>query len=174
MVRDDKSKFLLYIEPHPDEKLSEPVDDVVTNVMELAFSKSRAGVANYSQRGEEERFRTGSGYKGVHGNGDGKRSTNNDYLLENGMITNSLCVYYLQWYRNSICENDWLKLQQLAKYYGTDIELPNSFPKSKPIQIDERTSLEKIQDIMVEELTNNINQDILKNITSFNQFKNKK
>lgn len=117
MHRDDKSKFLLYIEPKIEDKLKSPIEDDLTRLMETALSRAKEGTANYSDTVGEPKFRSGSGYKGTHSTACGQRSDSVDFLLENGMITNSLAPYYLRWYRYSIPENDMNKLKQLAKFY---------------------------------------------------------
>ncbi len=121
MHRDDKSKFLLYIEPNVEDKLTNPIEDKLTKLVEMALSKSERGTANYSDKDNEPKFRKGSGYKGTHSSPCGERSSNNDYLLENGMITNSLAPFYLKWYRYSIPENDMLKLKELSKFYNYEL-----------------------------------------------------
>lgn len=121
MVRDDQSKFLLYMEPFLNERTSVAIDDSWTELMDFVLSESEKGVANYSKPKEKESFTCGA-YKGFHGTDCGQRSTNNDYLLKNGMITNSLCVFYLRYYRNSITESDWVKLKELRKFYNSNQE----------------------------------------------------
>ncbi len=133
MNRDDKSKYLLYIEPSKSDKLSEPIEDELTSLMELALSKSQSGSARYSNLYDMgdgvdmthnnvtrriPSFVGRSGYKGSHHTECGERSSNHDYLLENGMITNSLATFYLKWYRYSIPENDMIKLKELYKFYN--------------------------------------------------------
>ena len=115
MIRDDNSKFLLYMEPNT--KLEEPIDDEWTVLMFKAFEESEPGAANYSSVEEDAIFRSGSAFKGVHRCSCGEIGGNQDYLLKNGMITNSLCVHYLRWHRNEMSENDWLKLKMLKQYY---------------------------------------------------------
>jgi len=118
MYRDDKSKYLLFIEPPKKEKLHEPIDDELTGLMEKALEKALGGTSNYSNLEDLGTFREGKGgYKGFHRTECGENSTSRDFLLENGMITNNLAPFYLKWYRNSIPENDLLKLMELKKYY---------------------------------------------------------
>lgn len=132
MHREDNSKYLLYIEPKAIEKLKNPIDDELTELMEMAISKAEEGTANYSSLddmgdgydwvygGVTKRIpshRTGSAYKGVHRTGCGEISSNVDYLLENGMITNSLAPFYVRWYRYSIPESEMNKLKELQKFY---------------------------------------------------------
>ena len=116
MERNDKSRFLLYV--HPKKGKNQPINDEWTKLMLKAFNEAEDGVANYSSVGEKETFRKGAGFKGWHDcTGCGERSSNKDYLLKNGMITNSLCVHYLCYHRNDIEQNDWDKLEELKKFY---------------------------------------------------------
>lgn len=117
MHRDDKSKYLLYIEPSKEDKLKEPINDELTDLIEMAMSKAQEGVARYSDEDDNGTFRKGAGFKGRHITDCGERSSNKDYLLENGMITNSLAPFYVKWYRYSIPENDMNKLEKLRQFY---------------------------------------------------------
>lgn len=133
MNRDDKSKYLLYIEPKKEEKLKEPINDELTELMEMALSKAKKGASHYSDINDDgveykltwnnksimvPSFHANTAYKGFHGTECGEVSTNYDYQLENGMITNSLATFYLSWYRNSIPDNDILKIKELSKFYA--------------------------------------------------------
>ncbi len=136
MHRNDKSKYVLYIEPKREEKLTESLNDKLTQLVELALSKAKVGTGHYSSlddmgdgfdwatnRGIKRipSFDESSMYKGVHRTECGEHSTNCDYLLENGMITNSLATFYVQWYRNSIHENDMNKLKELGQFYNIEL-----------------------------------------------------
>jgi len=166
MHRNDTSKFLLYIEPKKKEKLRDPINDELTKLMELAFSKAKCGLANYSKINETEVFRN-DGWRGCHTTDCGyKDHDNNDYLLENGMITNSMCVFYVKRYRCSIHKNDWKKLVELGKFYDIDIQLPDKFPNSPP-STKEKTYDEHIDgmtNMMVDELSKNVQSYILKKL----------
>ena len=137
MHREDNSKYLLYIEPKAIDKLKEPINDELVEIMELALSKAKVGVASYSKledmgdgyefkwndpkNGTQKRlvpsFSEGNAYRGSHRTECGERSSNKDYLLENGMITNSLAPFYLKWYRFSIPESEMRKVEQLVNFY---------------------------------------------------------
>ena len=132
--------------------------------MELAFSKAKSGSANYSDIDKPEKFND-DGWMGWHTTDCGHEDyDSNDYLLENGMITNSMCIFYVKRYRYSIHENDWKKLKDLGEYYGVNIQLPDSYPTYKPSTLkDNRTMEEKIEAMLVEELTKAISKEILKN-----------
>ena len=139
MHREDNSKYLLYIEPPAIEKLDTPIDDDLTKMMEMALSKSKKGLAGYSDLSDMgdgydldfsdmgdgftcERipsFCEGGGYRGVHRTECGQNSSNTDLLLENGMITNSLAAFYLKWYRYSIPESEMRKVKELDDFYKT-------------------------------------------------------
>ena len=59
MHREDNSKYLLYIEPKAVDKLQEPINDELTEMMEKALTKSKKGAASYSQLEDK-----GDGYNG--------------------------------------------------------------------------------------------------------------
>ena len=124
MNRIDNSKFLLYIEPKKERKSKTPLNDEITEIMKLAFSEAQHGVANYSSNNVSEVFRNG-GWRGWHTTDCGEHSTGHDYLLKNGMITNSLCVFYLQYYRESIPKSEMEKIINLVSFYKKQDELSN-------------------------------------------------
>lgn len=118
MHRIDNTKFLLFIEPKKTEKATVPINDDLTKMMEWAIKKAKTGIANYSHAGEEPNFKEGNAWRGMHITDCGQMSGNKEYLLENGMVTNSLAVFYLQYYRNSIPESEMDKVRELAKFYS--------------------------------------------------------
>jgi hypothetical protein len=71
----------------------------------------------YSSKSDNGNFRKGIGFKGFHTTDCGERSASTDFLLENGMITNSLAPFYLRWYRYSIPESEMIKVKKLKEYY---------------------------------------------------------
>jgi hypothetical protein len=117
MHRIDNSCFLLFIEPPKKKKMKIPVNDEITRIMKLALSEAKTGMSNYSSPEAAPRFRSGPGYKGYHKTACGKRSIGYDYLLENGMITNDLAPFYLQYYRDSIPDSEMKKILKLVTYY---------------------------------------------------------
>lgn len=117
MNRSDKSKYVLYIEPPATEKLDFPVVDALTSVMEYALAHSITGVARYSDLDDSGTFDEGNGWRGSHRTECGEVSTNHDYLLQNGMITNSLAPFYLRYYRHSIPQTEIDKVQELLTFY---------------------------------------------------------
>jgi|TARA_R110000851_G_scaffold56073_4_gene131235 hypothetical protein len=119
MHREDKSLYLLYIEPAKSQKSKKPVEDELVSLMELALLESKSGTAHYSNLDDDgSTFRGGSGYRGCHTVDCGERSGNKDYQLKNGMITNSLAPFYLRWYRDAIPATEMNKVEQLKKYYN--------------------------------------------------------
>lgn len=82
---DLSNKYFMMIEPDKEgEPSSEPVEDEITDMINFIYEHTT--IPNYA-------------YKGFHSTKCGKRSDNKDHILPNGMITNSLCVYYIQYYR---------------------------------------------------------------------------
>lgn len=117
MHREDNSRFLLFIEPKKEQFQSIPAYSKYVAVLEDALAKAKKGISNYSNPGEPERFSEGAAYRGVHYTPCGQTSDNVDYLLENGMITNSLAAYYLLHYPTAIPASDLQKLEQLYNFY---------------------------------------------------------
>jgi hypothetical protein len=119
MHREDKSLYLLYIEPAKSQKSKKPVEDELVSLMELALLESKSGTAHYSNLDDDgSTFKEGWGYKGWHTVDCGEHSGNKDYQLKNGMIVNSLAPFYLRWYRDAIPETEMNKVEQLKKYYN--------------------------------------------------------
>ena len=115
MHRIDNSRFLLYIEPKAEEKSKEPLNDEITLEVERIFKNAKVGAADYSNLKSNGNFQEGSGWRGWHTTECGEHSGNKDYLLENGMITNSLCVFYLQHYREAIPKSEMDKVMELIQ-----------------------------------------------------------
>ena len=75
-----------------------------------------------------QNYKTGSGYQGQFMEdamtmGEqvcacGARSTNVDYLLPSGFITNYLCVHYLAWHRNEIPRSELDKVASLPHTFS--------------------------------------------------------
>ena len=117
MERTDKSRFLLYIEPRSNDKLISPVNDVFTYIMERALEESERGTADYSDLTSNGTFYPGKTWFGYHETDCGECCNGCDYLLKNGMITNSLATFYLQYNRNSIPKSELNKVIQLFLFY---------------------------------------------------------
>jgi hypothetical protein len=116
-------KCLLFIEPTKEEKLLEPINDDLTELMQYAL-KHHAAEGGVSIDGT---FEEGLTFRGFHTSPCGEATSSKDYLLENGMATNSMAVFYLQWYRNSIPQAEIEKLKDLAAYYNTEINWDEAF-----------------------------------------------
>ncbi len=117
MHRIDNSKFLLFIEPKKEDKSSTPINDQLTEIIQFALSQSKQGASNYYSLDNPEHFTESIAYKGFHTTDCGEYSSNVDYLLENGMITNSLCTFYLRWYRKFIPQSELDKVKRLLDFY---------------------------------------------------------
>lgn len=119
MIRDDDSQFLLYIEPKKEEKLIEPINDEFTQLIVKAYNNAKKGISNYNITNDNINifFKENRGWMGIHETDCGELSSNYDFLLENDMIVNSLCIFYIRWYRNSISGNEWNKILKLKEFY---------------------------------------------------------
>lgn len=102
-----------FIEPGIEQRTIMPIEDEITSLVEMALKESAKG-CYYSM----EKFIEGSGWKGWHVNCDGQKSSNKDYKLKNGMVTNSLIVHYFKWFRPAIDADEYSRLWALADYYG--------------------------------------------------------
>ena len=104
-----------------DQYNKDPIDDDFTRVVGLALSRAVVGVAPKYDDADDRvyLFKSGVGceWRGYYGCCDGKSSTNHDYLLENGMITNSLAVHYLRHFRVGVPESELGKVAQLMVFY---------------------------------------------------------
>lgn len=133
MNRIDDSRYLLYIEPKKDKKSDFPVEDELLIALEKAMSEAKEGTAGYSDLTDTGSFVEHEGYKGIHSCDDGKSSSNHDYLLPNGLITNSLAPYYLTWYRREVSPQDIAKLKRLVQWYELPEETRNSIRESRAL-----------------------------------------
>jgi hypothetical protein len=142
MQRIDNTCFLLFIEPKKEEKLEIPLDDELSQIMKVALTEAKRGKSNYSKMNEMPYFFECRGYKGYHGTDCGERSFPADYLLKNGMITNSLAVFYLRYYRNAIPESEMEKVMKVVTYYKEKYRdnpeklIPKSM-EDRPMSVDE-------------------------------------
>ena len=121
MHRNDKSFYFLYIEPSVEDKSDQPLDDIYTESIRYFLDNAKIGGSHgYSNlKCQGDHFTEGAAFLGCHKNCDGERSDNHDYLLENGFITNSLCVHYVRWFRKSITGENLQKLKVLKELYET-------------------------------------------------------
>ncbi len=96
---DLSDKYFMMIEPDREGKPTvNPIEDKLTRRVDFIFSKCKP--SNYC-------------YKGFHMTGCGKSSDNRDWVLPNGMITNSLCTYYIRHYREFIPESEIGKINRV-------------------------------------------------------------
>jgi hypothetical protein len=118
MHREDTSCFVLYIEPRPEDKSIEPIDDELTRKVEAAVAEAVKGTAAYDNLKAgfghgSEFFSDGNGYRGFHLTPDREIAISYDLLLPNGLITNAAAVHYVRWYRRAIPDCDMKKLATL-------------------------------------------------------------
>ena len=98
---------ILYIEPSRS-AAPKPVIDDLTMLMAGALGVGIKGT------GTAGNFRQGSGYRGVHTCSCGATSSNCEYQLPNGEVTNSLATHYLAWHRDDIAEDQLEKVRALV------------------------------------------------------------
>jgi hypothetical protein len=87
-------EHILFIHPK-NRKPSTPINDEVTKTIEYLFSNA----TEY-----------GSRFRGFHMCICGKHSDNVNYMLPNGMVTNSLCIHYIRDHRDEVPQKDIDKL----------------------------------------------------------------
>jgi hypothetical protein len=91
--------YLLMIEPDQEGAPSlTALDDELTRKVDYIFSKCKP--SDYC-------------CVGVHTTKCGKHSDNFDWILPNGVITNSLCKYYVRFYRAYIPESEIVKINAI-------------------------------------------------------------
>lgn len=130
MHREDDSVFLLYIEPKIEEKSETPTFDHLNKILMVAIQDSIQGAASYSNTDPnvQPTFSRGTQYRGVHECCDGAESANYDLYLPNGMITNTLALHYVTWFRKAIPATEMKKLEELERYYGkVNIQRPGKW-----------------------------------------------
>lgn len=125
MQRDDKTKFLLFVQPTIDQKAQRPINDEFAILLRAAVADAKMGTSNVHEPMQTEViFKEGKTYwqilgiPGVHTCCDGVQSANYDLLLPGGYLTNTLCVHYMMFFRDCITKNDWDKIRDLQRIYG--------------------------------------------------------
>lgn len=118
MHRADDSKYLLFIEPKASEKSDYPEYERYANIIQdLIENHSEKGTSFYSDLNDSGQFVELTAYKGLHFADDGKISTNVDYLLPTGHITNSLAPHYVRHYWGSVPETERQKVCHIVEWY---------------------------------------------------------
>ena len=107
MVDLSDSCFLM-IEPDKlNSPLENPMNDIYVKMVDFIFSKATR--SNYR-------------YRGFHVTKCGVCSDNDDWFLPNGMLTNSLCKYYIRYYYHCIPASEMDKIKKVyVELGGTDI-----------------------------------------------------
>ena len=94
-------KYLLMIEPDLKGKASLlPVLDDITRKTIYLYSLTKPSEDSY---------------RGFHATQDGQISDNRDHILPNGIITHSLCVHYIKYYRPYVPQSEIDKINRLYK-----------------------------------------------------------
>ena len=97
---DTSKKYFLMIEPDKEGEPSLfPAEDELTEKARKVISLAKP-IEEYA-------------YKGFHMTRCGQRSDNKDWKLPNGMITNSLALYYVQHYRSLVPKEEIEKIELL-------------------------------------------------------------
>ena len=144
MDRSASPKFLLYLEPDREQKEATPIDDQITLVMRIALNEAKTGTADFEDPDNPTSkpvFVEGDSWKTKHRTACGQLSENVDYLLRNGMITNSLAPYYLRWYRSSIPEEEMDKVMKVVDFYANNLGLADTGENNQVFTPDEATDV---------------------------------
>lgn len=138
-------KYLMMVEPDTEGKpSSEPTDDNLTRKMAILFILSHES----SKR-----------YRGFHMTKCGKCSDNTDWVLPNGMITHSLCVYYIRFYRAYISDSEINKINMLFEEVTKgisqdDLNDLNIIPISRLIDRGGRSKMRNLLRLMLDPAPN--------------------
>lgn len=97
---------ILYIEPAK-ARAAEPLIDELTMLMAGALRAAESGT------GTSQDFSTGGGYRGWHTCACGAMSSNCEYRLPGGEVTNSLATHYLALHRDEVPEDQLAKVRAL-------------------------------------------------------------
>ena len=87
---------LLYIEPRLPPRPTPLVDELTCRMVWSLRAATDTGTLSGTT------FRKGDAYRGWHTCSCGAGSSNVDYLLPSGEVTNSLCIHYLAYHRHEI------------------------------------------------------------------------
>lgn len=117
MHREDDSRYLLFIEPTLGYKSKEPVEDEWTIMLAAEMAGARRGTSGHDNRDDFGSFVEGESYGETHTTDCGESSGDQDLLLANDLITNSLALFYMRWYRDAIPASEWKKLKHLAQFH---------------------------------------------------------
>ena len=99
-MHDTSNKYFLQIEPDKNaEPSANPIDDDITDAVKHILSCTVEG----------------EGYFGWHETKCGQESGCRDLILPNGMITNSLALYYIRYYRHAIPQEEFDKIEAIRK-----------------------------------------------------------
>lgn len=114
MILNDE-QHLLYMEPKSPASGVAVIDDY-TRLMAGTFGMARE---------------TGVCFRGFHLCRCGVASTNTDYVLPGGLITNSLCVHYLAYHRHEVPEHELARVLAFGQQSVIPLE-PNEHTLAPP------------------------------------------
>lgn len=120
-----------YVEP--DVSQANDQNDETVALVEQAFKNVIPGTYNGPS------FGIGHVFRGTHVVGDGVVSTNEDYILECGFITNSCLAHYVRHYRDQLSDADKKKVQYIADYQ----KAKNNGEDLPPVPEEFRTMVEQ-------------------------------
>jgi len=103
---------LLFLEPKK-KTSKEPLVDEATRKVTAAFRVATPGPM----------------YRGVHRCSCGVLSSNRNYTLPNGLVTNSLCVHYLAYHRDEVPATEMEKVLKLKQGEAEPTTLELNAPK---------------------------------------------
>lgn len=147
-VNTENPVALLYIEPDPKLRHEAIEDDLVAfvNALLVVNKSTVSGGWYYDEKTSTlEDFTEDSGWRGFHIVDEFKVSTNRDYKLEAGFVTNSCAAYYLKHYRNQIPESEIKKLKELCEYYGQPWGRGWFLEESEEVDMDDQ--LDMLEDL---------------------------
>ena len=118
-VNTENPYALLYIEPNPKYRNENPITDELYNIVMDALEESTKGIWYYDELDSTlDNFMLDDSWRGTHRVDEFASSSNRDYLLKCGLVTNSCAGYYLQYYRNQIPDSEIQKLKKLVEFKG--------------------------------------------------------
>jgi len=110
---DTSKNYFLMIEPNELGSPTEPINDELTEKVKFIYNCTMMPSPGQRYKGYHS-FQVGESSDGVHTIEHWISSDNCDHFLPDGTITNSLCVYYVQCFRDYIPE---VEIAKINKYY---------------------------------------------------------
>ena len=142
------------------EKSEHPVNDIWTDIVSQIYSLTKETAH----------------WRGTHTTKCGKWSDSASHTLPNGVETNSLCVYYMQYYRKFIPAHEFEKIEKLKIEYKIVPEVEITFEhvpvvaKDRKIELETKTDVDGFHDVdakkeleqlLVDQIATDVDKDIL-------------